>query len=50
MLKLMRVLPNQRTLVTVKVNGEVTASRSLLLQLKETMAELFRIMGQPMYH
>ena len=40
MLKSMRVLPNQSTLVTVQVDSEVTASGSLLLQPKETMAGL----------
>ena len=40
MLKSMRVLPNQITLVTVKVDGEVTTSGSLLLQPEEAMAAL----------
>ena len=40
MLKSMRVLPNQSTLVTVKVDGEVTTSGSLLLQPEEAMAGL----------
>ena len=40
MLKSMRVLPNQSTLVTVQVDSEVAASGYLLLQPKETMAGL----------
>ena len=40
MLKSMCVLPNQITLVTVKVDGEVTTSGSLLLQPEEAMAGL----------
>ena len=40
MLRSMRVLPHHSTLVTVKVDGEITTPRSLLLQPEETMAGL----------
>ena len=40
MLQSTRVLPHHSTLVTVKVDGEITTSRSLLLQPEESMAGL----------
>ena len=40
MLRSMRVLPHHSTFVTVKVDGEITTPRSLLLQPEETMAGL----------
>ena len=40
MLQSVRVLPHHSTLVTVKVDGEITTSGSLLLQPEESMAGL----------